>query len=157
MIQPKQTTRMYNHSSTRHEQSIRHSQHTQTHTQTTPNKHPTHHYQIHRKLHQRTQSIHHIQKQNIKTTPIQKLCSTRRCSIDHTLQHIHIEHSYTTGTSKTDDLRRRHHHNINIANTNIQSYIHGLRQTISFSTQTKQRALSSHQTQQNTAHNLNYK
>ena len=48
------------------------------------------HYQIHSKLHQRTQSIHHIQKQNISTTPIQKRCATRRRSITHTLQHIHI-------------------------------------------------------------------
>ena len=45
-----------NNYSTRHDQSIRHSQHTHTHTQTTPDKHPTHHYLIHRKLHQRTQS-----------------------------------------------------------------------------------------------------
>ena len=87
-LQPKQTTRTYNHSSTRHEKSI----HTvNIHTQTTPNKHPTHHYQIHRKLHQRTQSIHHIpHSENINTTPTQKWCSTMRRSIPHTLQHIHI-------------------------------------------------------------------
>ena len=90
MIQLKQTTRTHNHSCTIHEQIIRHSQHTHTHTQTTPKKHPTHHYQIHRKLHQMTQNIHHIQKQNINTTPIQKLCSTWRCLITHTLQHMHI-------------------------------------------------------------------
>ena len=39
-------------------------------------EYPTHHY--------------HIQKQNINTTLIQKWCSTRRRSITHTLQHIHI-------------------------------------------------------------------
>ena len=65
-LQPKQTTITHNHSSTRHEQSIRHSQHTHTQTSHT-NNHPTHHYQIHRKLHQRPQSIHRIQKQNINT------------------------------------------------------------------------------------------
>ena len=36
-------------------------------------------------------------------------------------------------------------------------YIHGHRQTTSSSTQTRQHALSSHQTQKNTAHSLNYK
>ena len=77
---PKQTTRKHTHSSTRHEQGIRHSQHTHTHTQTTPNKHPTHHYQIHHKLHQRTQSMHYIQKQNINTTPILKWWDTKRRS-----------------------------------------------------------------------------
>ena len=64
--------------------------HSHTHTQTTQNKHPTPHYLIHRKLHQKTQSIHHMQKQNINTTPIQKWCSIRRRSITYTLQHIHI-------------------------------------------------------------------
>ena len=40
--------------------------------------HKLHHSQIHRKLHQRPRSIHHIQKQNINTTPIQNWCCTRR-------------------------------------------------------------------------------
>ena len=49
---------------------------------------------------------------------------------------------------------------INIEKANIQSYlheIHELGQITSSSTQTRQRALPSHHTQQNTADNLNYK
>ena len=65
-------------------------------------------------------------------------------------------------TTYADDITRTSTHNdINIAKAHIQSYlheyIHGLRQTTSSSTQTRQHAPSSHQTQQNRAHNLNYK
>ena len=85
-LQPTQTTRTHNHSSTRHEQSIRQSTYGQSHQTNIPHTF----YQIHRKLHQMPQSIHHIQKQNINTTPIQKWCSTRQRAITHTPQHIHI-------------------------------------------------------------------
>ena len=45
---------------------------------------------IQTRTHQRPQSIHHNQKHNINTTPIQNYCSTRRRPITHTFQHIHI-------------------------------------------------------------------
>ena len=119
----------------------------------------THHYQIHRKLHQRPQSIHHIQKQNISTTLIQGGV------LSHTLFNIYTSDTPTPQvpvkpTTYADYITITSTHNdINIAKSNhiYMKYIHGLGQTTSSSTQTRQHALSSHQTQQNIAHNLNYK
>ena len=109
------------HSSTRHEQSIRHSQHT-------PNKHPTHHYQIHRKLHQTTQSIHHTQKQNINANS--KNGVPQGGVLSPTLFNICTSDTPTPQapvklTTYADDITITSTHNdINIAKANIQSYLH---------------------------------
>ena len=82
--------------------------------------------------------------------------------LSHTLLNIYTSDTPTPRapvklTTYADEITiPSTHNNINIAKANIPSYqqeiIHG--QTISFSTLTKQHALSSHQTQRNTAHNL---
>ena len=98
-------------------------------TQTTPNKNPTHHYQIHRKLHQRTQSIHHFQKQNINNAH-SKMVFPQVDVLSHTLFNIYISGTPTPQapvklTTYADDITITSTHNdINIAKANIHSYLH---------------------------------
>ena len=120
-LQPKQTTRTYNHSSRRHEQS---NIHTLTHKLPQTN---IPHTII--KLHKRPQSIHNIQKQNINTTPIQKLCSTRRRAITHTLNiytsDTPIPQAPVKLTTYADHVNITSTHiNIKMAKPNIKTYLH---------------------------------
>ena len=68
--------------------------------------HPKHHYQIDSKLHKSTQSIYTIRRTQINTTPIQDWHPSRRRTLTHILQHIHIRHTATTSTTATHFIRR---------------------------------------------------
>ena len=87
-LQPKQTTRTHNHSSTRHEQTI---PHTYTHSHINYTK-QTSHTPLSNTL--QTKSIATKNSPHSETkhqqTPIQKWCFKRRHSITHPLQYIHI-------------------------------------------------------------------
>src|SRR6476469_11249404 len=84
------------------------SQHTLTHPQTTSDQHSTHHHQIRSKLHQRQKRIRTTSKRNIQTTAIQGRSPSRRSPIAHTLQHLHLRHSYTFNEYNTHNICRRH-------------------------------------------------